>query len=150
LAMSKIQEIRNKQCELLASCSNCPRGKFGAVVVDPFTNVVLVDGYNGGPRGGGRLCGGDVCDRNEMGIPSGQRNEIGCHHAEMNAICNAARLGIKLDGAKMIVNGEPCLMCAKMIHHAGIEQVMYKMNGYTTNIGIEYLSKNNIKCTPQI
>ena len=31
--------------------SNCPRRKFGALLVDPERNVVLMDGYNGGPRG---------------------------------------------------------------------------------------------------
>lgn len=147
--MSKIQQIRNKQCELLSSCSNCPRGKFGAVVIDTTTNIVLVDGYNGGPRGGGRLCGGDICTRDELKIPSGQRTEIGCHHAEMNAICNAARLGIRLDGARMIVNGEPCLMCAKLIHHAGIKELEYKSGGYTTKDGINYLIDNKIKTIAQ-
>ena len=36
-----------------------------------------MDGYNGGPRGSGTLCGDDVCLRDEMSIPSGQRMEIG-------------------------------------------------------------------------
>jgi dCMP deaminase len=142
--MSKLQTIRSKQCELLASCSNCPRGKFGALVFNSDTNVLLVDGYNGGPRGGGKLCGGDVCTRNQLSIPSGQRTEVGCHHAEMNAICNAARHGIALQGATMIVTGEPCLMCAKMIHHSGIRKVIYKKGGYTTSEGVSYLGDNGV------
>jgi dCMP deaminase len=142
--MSKLQSIRSKQCELLASCSNCPRGKFGALVYNSDTNVLLVDGYNGGPRGGGKLCGGDICTRDRLSIPSGQRTEVGCHHAEMNAICNAARHGISLQGATMIVTGEPCLMCAKMIHHAGIQKVIYKKGGYTTSEGVSYLDDNKI------
>lgn len=142
---NKLVDARIKQSEILASCSNCPRGKFGALVYNTDTNVLLVDGYNGAPRGAGKLCGGDVCTRNELKIPSGERNEVGCHHAEMNAICNAARHGIKLEGATMIVNGEPCLMCAKMIHHAGIIRVLYKSGRYTTNIGILYLKDNNVQ-----
>ena len=51
--------IRIEQCLALAKASNCPRRKFGALLVDPDRNVVLMDGYNGGPRGGGELCGGD-------------------------------------------------------------------------------------------
>jgi dCMP deaminase len=35
------------------------RRKFGACCSTPTRNVVLMDGYNGGPRGGGELCGGD-------------------------------------------------------------------------------------------
>ena len=53
--------IRVAQCLALANASNCPRRKFGALLLDPERNVILMDGYNGGPRGGGELCGGEVC-----------------------------------------------------------------------------------------
>ena len=46
--------IRIEQCLALAKASNCPRRKFGALLLDPTRNVVLMDGYNGGPRGGER------------------------------------------------------------------------------------------------
>ena len=82
----------------LAKASNCPRRKFGALLVDPERNVVLMDGYNGGPRGGGTLCGGDVCLRDTMNVKSGTRVEIGCHHAEMNLIYCAAANGGKNKG----------------------------------------------------
>ena len=49
--------IRVEQCLALANASNCPRRKFGALLLDPERNVILMDGYNGGPRGGGELCG---------------------------------------------------------------------------------------------
>ena len=65
--------IRIEQCLALAKASNCPRRKFGALLLDPARNVVLMDGYNGGPRGGGELCGGQVCLRDTMGVPSGTR-----------------------------------------------------------------------------
>ena len=48
--------IRIEQCLTLSKASNCPRAKFGALLVDPDRNVILMDGYNGGPRGGGELC----------------------------------------------------------------------------------------------
>ena len=44
-------KIRIQQCLALAEASNCPRRTFGALLVDPQRNVVLMDGYNGGPRG---------------------------------------------------------------------------------------------------
>ena len=53
--------IRINQCLALAEASNCPRRKFGALLLDPARNVILMDGYNGGPRGGGHLCGGETC-----------------------------------------------------------------------------------------
>ena len=87
--------IRINQCLALAEASNCPRRKFGALLLDPARNVILMDGYNGGPRGGGHLCGGETCLRDQLQVPSGTRLEIGCHHAEMNVICNAAASGLR-------------------------------------------------------
>ena len=55
-------------------------------------------------------------------MESGTRVEIGCHHAEMNVICNAAANGVPTRNAWLIVTGEPCIMCAKLIHHAGISK----------------------------
>lgn len=137
--------IRIEQCLALAKASNCPRRKFGALLVDPERNVVLMDGYNGGPRGGGTLCGGDVCLRDTMGVKSGTRMEIGCHHAEMNVVCNAAANGVRCRGAWLIVTGEPCLLCAKLIHHAGIERVLVVAGGYAGENGCQYLEEHGIK-----
>lgn len=138
--------IRIAQCLEIAKASSCPRRKFGALIVDPERNVVLMDGYNGGPRGArGSLCGGDICLRDTLKIPSGTQVEIGCHHAEMNAICNAAARGVSTDGAWMIVNGEPCRMCAKLIHHAGIAAVIVVGGGYAGDNGLEYLRSNGVE-----
>ncbi|MSQ84810.1 MAG: cytidine deaminase [Myxococcales bacterium] len=136
--------IRLEQCLALAKASNCPRRKFGALLLDPKRNVILMDGYNGGPRGGGDLCGGDACLRDIMGVPSGERMEIGCHHAEMNVVCNAAAAGVATDGAWLIVTGEPCTMCAKLLHHAGIARVIVVDGGYGGANGCIYLEKHGV------
>jgi len=75
---------------------------------------------------------------------SGERVEIGCHHAEMNLICNAAANGIPTNNSWLIVNGEPCLMCAKLIHHAGIAKVIIVEGGYGIHTGTDYLKAYNI------
>jgi len=201
--------IRIEQCIALAKASNCPRRKFGALLLDPVRNVIISDGYNGGPRGGGHLCGGAYCLRDgvradeievrgpngvddhdvedawlyvrwvqqgipvvldgkthwkthgwrsevlarrevllseNQSIPSGQQVERGCHHAEMNVICNAAAGGVATRGAWLIVTGEPCLMCAKLIHHAGIEHVLCVKGGYAGGSeGPEYLTKHKVQ-----
>lgn len=139
--------IRIEQCLALAKASNCQRRKFGALLLDPRRNVVLMDGYNGGPRGGGALCGGDTCLRDALGIRSGTRMEIGCHHAEMNVICNAAANGVACADAWLIVTGEPCMMCAKMIHHAGITRVLVVTGGYAGENGIGYLQAHGVEVT---
>ena len=137
-------DIRIEQCLLLAKASNCPRRKFGALLLDPKRNVVLMDGYNGGPRGGGRLCGGEMCVRDSEDVVSGSQIELGCHHAEMNVICNCAASGIPTDGSWLLVTGEPCLMCSKLIHHAGISKVIVVDGGYAGKNGVGYLQCHGV------
>lgn len=136
--------IRIEQCLALAKASNCPRRKFGALLLDPERNVVLMDGYNGGPRGGGELCGGATCLRDDLKIQSGQRMEVGCHHAEMNVICNSAAAGVATKGGWILVTGEPCVLCAKLIHHAGITKVIVVGGGYAGANGVAYLREYGI------
>ncbi len=136
--------IRIEQCLALAKASNCPRRKFGALVLDPERNVVLMDGYNGAPRGGGELCGGETCLRDDLEIRSGTRMEVGCHHAEMNVICNSAASGVPTKGGWILVTGEPCVLCAKLIHHAGITKVIVVGGGYAGENGVAYLEEHGI------
>ncbi len=114
------------------------------MLLDPERNVVLMDGYNGGPRGGGELCGGDSCTRDTKGITSGQRMEVGCHHAEMNVVCNCAASGVATQGAWMLVTGEPCVLCAKLIHYAGIAKVIVVGGGYAGENGVTYLEQHGV------
>ncbi len=137
--------VRIEQCLALAKASNCPRRKFGALLLDPTRNVVLMDGYNGGPRGGGDLCGGEVCLRETEQVTSGTMVEVGCHHAEMNVICNAAANGVPTRGAWLIVTGEPCLMCSKLMHHAGIARVLVVEGGYLGKNGVAYLRDHGVE-----
>ena len=113
-------------------------------MLDPKRNVTLMDGYNGAPRGGGELCGGSVCHRDSEQIQSGTRVEVGCHHAEMNVVCNAAAGGVATAGAWMIVTGEPCMMCSKLIHHAGIDRVIVVDGGYGGANGVDYLEAHGV------
>ena len=134
------------QCDLIASNSPCPRRKVGALIVDPESNVVVSEGYNGTPRGSFReLCGGDTCLRDCLSVQSGSSNDVGCHHAEMNAILNAARVGQSTMGKWLIVNCDPCLMCAKAIHHSGIKVVYCpsEVDG-TFAQGLSYLERNGV------
>ncbi len=137
-------DIRINQCLELAKASNCPRKKFGALLLDPIRNTILADGYNGTARGGPDLCGGFECLRNTNKTPSGTQVQVGCIHAEMNIICNAAAQGTSTQDAWLIVTGEPCLMCAKLIHQCGIIKVIAIENGYTTQEGCKYLVENGV------
>jgi len=129
-----------QQTTSLARLSECSRRQFGCVIIDPGVNSLVADGYNGAARGGPSQCGGErVCMRDMENIPSGERLARGCNHAEANAIANAARRGTPLEGCWLLVNGEPCLACAKLIYHAGISRVVYIGGGYSSSEGVEYL-----------
>jgi dCMP deaminase len=72
--------------------------------------------------------------------------EVGCHHAEMNAIANAAARGTATDGAWMFTSVEPCVMCAKMMHHAGIARVLCIESSYKGgSSGSNYLRGHGIE-----
>ena len=127
---AKHVRVRIAQCLALAEASECPRRRLAALLVEPLRNVVIADGYNGGDRGGPRLCGGEVCERDRLGIASGDRLEVGCHHAEANAVCNAAASGASTLGAWLFVTGEPCLACARLLGQAGVARVVCVRGGY--------------------
>lgn len=106
----------------VATRSTCLRRHVGAVVVRE--KRILCTGYNGAPRGL-EHCDVVGCLREQMQIPSGQRQEI-CRglHAEQNAIIQAALHGVSIEGANIYVTHQPCITCAKMIINAGIVRVV--------------------------
>ena len=127
-----------------ASFSPCPRNKVGAWIIYPETNSPISSGYNGPPRKGvGNLCGGFVCLRDDQNIKSGTQTEVGCHHAEANALMNALRTGANVMGAHLIVSSPPCLSCAKLIHHAGIKAV-HTTFSTAYGEGVRYLHEHDI------
>ena len=86
-----------------------------------------------------------MCLRDAENVVSGTRVEIGCHHAEMNLICNAAANGVPTKGAWLIVTGEPCMMCSKLIHHAGIGRVVIVDGGFAGENGVGYLEQHGVE-----
>jgi len=124
--------------------SKCPRRKFSAIIVDQDNQVISI-GYNGNIRGQeGHLCGNDICLRDSENIKSGQNLDVGCIHAEENAILNCARQGKSCVGATIYVNGEPCKKCAARIAQAGITRLIYQPTGYPDH-GIPILEENNVE-----
>lgn len=116
---------------LAATRASCIRRQVGAVIVKD--NMVLTTGYNGAPRGLAHAS--EVgCLRDQLGVPSGQRHEL-CRglHAEQNAIVQAARHGISIEGAQMYCTTHPCIICIKMILNAGLRAVYY-LEGYADEI----------------
>lgn len=109
---------------LVATRSTCLRRSVGAVAVSE-DNRILGTGYNGALPGAPH-CDQVGCLREQMGIPSGQRQEIcRAQHAEAN-VCNfAARHGVALDGATIYVTNQPCSTCIKALATSGVKKVVY-------------------------
>lgn len=110
-----------------AKRATCLRRKVGAVIAKDKQQ--LTAGYNGAPRGMPHCAELGGCLREKLGIPSGQRHEL-CRgtHAEQNAITQAAKFGINIEGGTLYCNTYPCVICAKMILNAGIKKVVYDSN----------------------
>ena len=126
----------------VATRTTCMRRGVGAVIVKE--RRILATGYNGVPAGLAH-CAETGCLRQQLGVPSGQRHEI-CRglHAEQNAIIQAARYGINIAGASIYINTQPCVVCAKMIINADIEEIIYQ-NPYPDELAMSMLEEAGIK-----
>lgn len=107
---------------VVARRSTCLRRQIGAVLV--LEKRILATGYNGAPSGL-EHCEAAGCLRLQQNIPSGQRHEL-CRglHAEENALLQAARYGIRIEGATLYTTHVPCVMCTKMIINCGITRIV--------------------------
>ena len=125
------------------SC-NTPGRAIGAVIVKD--KRIMTTGYNGAPAGMKTCREKGECLRRKLGIASGTRHEV-CYaaHAEENAILQAAKLGISIDGATLYCTHQPCSICAKMIVNAGIKRVVYS-DDYRSEEGLELLRRVGIEC----
>ena len=68
-------------------------------------------------------------------------------HAEANAIVQAAKHGIAIDGAIIYVTGIPCLMCSRLIINAGIKEVITGFDEHEDQMqaSIELLKEAGVK-----
>jgi dCMP deaminase len=128
--------------DLVSSRSTCLRRSVGAVIVK--NRHILATGYNGAPSGVTH-CAVTGCLRKKMDVPSGERHEL-CRgtHAEQNAIVQAAKHGISIDGADIYVNTKPCSICSKMIINAGIKRVCY-LGDYSDGMSEEMLKEAGVE-----
>jgi len=125
-----------------ASCYKENR-KIGCVIVK--NKRIMTTGYNGAPAGVMTCVERGECLREKLGIPSGTQHEI-CYatHAEQNAIIQAAKLGVSIDGATLYCTHQPCVICAKMIVNAGITRVVY-VEGYPDEFSVQMLAEGGVK-----
>lgn len=130
-----------KQVGLRATCE---RGRSGCVVVKD--KHILVTGYVGSPPGTGH------CDEDghEFKKTIHENGDVSQHcvrttHAEQNAICQAAKRGISLDGSTLYCNMTPCYVCAKMIITCGIKRVVANKDYHAAKDSKKVFKKAGVK-----
>lgn len=128
--------------ELVKTRSTCLRRQVGAVIVKD--NRILTTGYNGVPPKV-EHCENAGCLREKLGVPSGQRHEL-CRalHAEQNAVIQAAKNGIPIDGSTIYITAQPCIICAKILIASGIQRIIFK-GDYPDELSLEMLKESNIE-----
>jgi dCMP deaminase len=138
--------------------ATCDRGRSGCVIVRD--RQILVTGYVGSP------IGMPHCDEvgHQMKQTIHEDGTITNHcvrtvHAEQNAICQAAKLGIALQNSTLYCRMTPCRVCAMLIINCGISRVVcekkYHAGGESeemfkaAGVKLEFFSDETLQYTKQ-
>lgn len=102
--------------------ATCDRGRTSCVFVKD--KQILVTGYVGSPAGFPH------CDKvgHQIKRTIHEDGTVTEHcvrtvHAEQNAICQAAKRGVPIDGSTVYVNMTPCRTCAMLLINCGVKRV---------------------------
>lgn len=122
----------------VSSRSTCDRKHVGAVIVRD--RMILATGYNGSLRGL------EHCD--DVGHLMEDGHCVRTVHAEANALVQAARNGMRTEGAGIYVTASPCFSCFKLIANSGIVRIVFgefyrdeRIFSFSQAIGIELLHR---------
>ena len=99
----------------VATRATCDRKHVGALLVRD--RIILSTGYNGSIRGMPH------CD--EVGHLMENGHCVATVHAEANAVLQAARTGVRIEGATLYTTASPCWPCFKLVANAGIVRIVY-------------------------
>ncbi len=130
----------------VATRATCDRKHVGAVLVRNRT--ILSTGYNGSIRGLPH------CD--EVGHMMENGHCVATVHAEANAIIQAAKNGVGIDGATIYTTSSPCWPCFKLIANSGCVRIVYgefyrdpRIFEFATKLGIELLGLGEAAQPPE-
>lgn len=122
---------------LLISCrSPSERLHVGAVIVRD--NRVVASGYNGFPAG---------APHHSVMLDGHEINTI---HAEQNAISDAAKRGVSIDGSTIYITHYPCVHCAKYIISSGIRAVFYFEDYRNQDVVATLFRESRVVCQKMI
>jgi dCMP deaminase len=124
--------------------STCDRGHSACVFVKD--KQILVTGYAGSPVGFPHCdeVGHDLRKSfNEDGMVS--EHCVRTVHAEQNALCQAAKKGVSLDGATVYVNMTPCRVCTMLLINCGVKRIYAEKKYHTGSESEKMFKKAKIK-----
>ncbi len=138
--------------------ATCDRGRSGCVIARD--RQILVTGYVGSPKGLPHC--DDIGHQMKKMLHEDGHTTMHCVrtvHAEQNAICQAARLGISIEGATLYCRMTPCRVCAMLIINCGIKRVVCEKKYHAgmeselmfakAGVSIEYFTDEVLKYTNQ-
>ncbi|TYR82347.1 ComE operon protein 2 [Priestia megaterium] len=123
------------QSHLLALRSTCERLAVGATIVRD--KRIIAGGYNGSISGGVH-CADEGCYIID-------NHCVRTIHAEVNALLQCAKFGVKTEGAEVYVTHFPCLNCCKALIQAGIKTVYYANDYKNHPYAIELFEQSGVK-----
>lgn len=133
-----------KIVEIVGSRGSCDRGRSGCVISKD--KRIIATGYAGSP------VGLPHCDEvgHELHTVTNVDGSVSKHcirttHAEQNAICEAARMGISINEGTLYCKMTPCYVCAKMIINAGIKRVVCAQDYHAGERSKEVFKQANIE-----
>ncbi|MGC9312344.1 MAG: deoxycytidylate deaminase [Sediminispirochaetaceae bacterium] len=144
--------------DAISQRATCDRGRSGCVIARD--RQLLVTGYVGSPAGLPH------CDEvgHQLKKVVHEDGHVTQHcvrtvHAEQNAICQAAKLGVSINGATLYCRMTPCRTCAMLIINCGIVRVVCEKRYHAAEesekmfeqagVVLEYVSREVLEYTEQ-
>ena len=123
-------------CEAISKRATCERGRSGCVIAKD--KQLLVTGYVGAPAGLPHCDEAGHQFKKMLHEDGSVTNHcVRTVHAEQNAICQAAKRGIPIDGATLYCRMTPCRTCAMLIINCGIKRVVCQRRYHAGEDSIE-------------
>jgi dCMP deaminase len=130
--------------DAISKRATCDRAKSGCVIAKD--KQILATGYVGSP------IGFPHCDEvgHELRKSFNEDGTISQHcirtvHAEQNAICQAAKRGISIEGATVYCRMTPCRVCAMLLINCGIKRIYAERKYHTGGESEKMFKKAKIR-----
>jgi dCMP deaminase len=95
--------------------ATCKRKSVGAILV--IDRTIISTGYNGSVKG--------MAHCTDVGCMMEDGHCVRSVHAEANAIIQAAKNGVRINGTTIYTTASPCWNCFKLIVNSGVTKIIF-------------------------